>query len=154
MAKRRFRTQYDTDYKSEIFATDVGVDEDLVQQHMRDECDVNVIMRRYQNTGVLTHVNEQANLIYGDFYDVPDYKSGVELMLAADQLFMELPSSVRDHFKNNAGDFLEFATDEKNIEQMREWGLAEKAPIENTEAQAESKAGGRTPSPPPSPSPE
>lgn len=149
MAKLRFRTQYDTDYKADVFATDVGVDEDLVQQHMRDECDVNVIMRRYQNTGVLTHVMEDANAIYGDFYDVPDYKSGVELMLAADNLFMELPSSVRDKFQNNAGEFLDFASNPDNIDEMREMGLAE--PKQATvEAAAEPKA----PSPSPSPSPD
>lgn len=150
MSKIKFRTLYDTNYNPDVFATDVGIDEDLVQQHMRDECDVNVIMRRYQSTGVLTHVRDEATAIYGDFYDAPDYKTGAELILAADNLFMELPSSVRDHFKNSAGDFVEFAGNPENLEQMREWGLAPKANPETVEALAEPKAGGRTSSPPPS----
>lgn len=122
---QRFRTQFDDDYRADIFATEVGEDEGLVQQHMKDECDVNVIMARYQATGELTHVNQLAGE-YADYSNVMDYQAGLDLIMAADELFMELPSKVRDRFKNDPAAFLDFATDPSNLDEMREMGLAPK----------------------------
>lgn len=123
----RFRTQFDTDYNPDIFATDPGDDEGLVQQHMAEECDVNAIMRKYQSTGSLTHVVDMVGA-YGDFSDVTDYKSGLERIMAADDLFMELPAHVRDRFGNDPVQFLEFATNSENIDEMRKLGLAPMPP--------------------------
>lgn len=122
-----FRTQYDTDYKSEVFDTDPGDDENLVQHSMQDECDINVIMKRYEKTGELTHLGGMAAQ-YGDFSDVTDYKTGMERIMEADALFMELPASIRDRFNNDPSKFVEFATDPKNLDKMREWGLAPALP--------------------------
>lgn len=148
----KFRTQY-TPYKAEIFFTDPGDDEDLVQQHMRDECDINVIMARYQKTGELTHIASQAAL-YGDFSDVPDYKTGIDRILAADELFMELPSSIRDRFGNDPAQFLEFATDASNEDELVEMGLATRPPknVEPPPAASQSPEGAPS-APPPSPKP-
>ena len=85
----KFRTEFDDPSKNKVFWTDPGEDEDLVQHHMAEECDINVIMRRYQQTGELTHVAGMAGE-YGDFYDVTDYKTGTERLMAAQELFMEL----------------------------------------------------------------
>lgn len=126
----KFRTKYDEDYQDGLnysFWTDVGEDENLVQHSMQAECDVNTIMARYQKTGELSHIAGMAGE-YGDFYDVSDYKSGTERIMAAQSLFMELPSSIRDRFHNDPAKFIEFATDEKNIEELRSMGLAEPAP--------------------------
>lgn len=124
---QRFRTQYDLDYKSQVFFTDPGEDEDLVQHHMQAECDVNVIMARYQKTGDISHLGQIAGE-YGDFSDVLDYKTGLERIMDADALFMELPSSVRDRFGNDPAQFMEFATDASNLDEMRKMGLAPPAP--------------------------
>lgn len=123
----KFRTRFDENYKSEVFNTDVGEDEDLVQHHMAAECDVNTIMKRYEKTGELHHVAAQA-AEYGDFYDVTDYKSGMERLIAADALFMELPAAIRDRFNNDPAKFVAFATDEKNLDELRSMGLAEPLP--------------------------
>jgi phage internal scaffolding protein len=125
--KMRFRTLYDDDYKADVFETEVGIDEGLVQQGMRDECDVNVIMARYMQTGELTHVSALAGE-YGDYSNVTDYREGLDLIMAADELFSELPAKVRDRFKNDPAAFLDFANDPKNLEEMREMGLAPPKP--------------------------
>lgn len=122
MSKPQFRTQF-TDYCSDDYATLPGEDEGLVQQHMRDECDVNVIMRRYQQTGELTHISALAGE-YGDFSDLLDYRDGLNQIEAANELFMELPSTVRDRFKNNPGEFLDFAANPDHLDEMIEMGLA------------------------------
>lgn len=130
----KFRTRFDESYQSmkEVFWTGSfdkqmpGEDEDLVQHSMQAECDINTIMARYQKTGELTHVGSQA-AIFGDFYDVTDYKAGQERLIQADALFMELPAKIRDRFNNDPAQFIEFATDEKNIDELRSMGLAEPA---------------------------
>lgn len=100
----------------------------LVQQNMAGETDINNIMAKYQKTGLLTHVARYAGN-YGDFSEVPDYKTGVERVMAAEEMFMSLPAKIRDRFNNDPGKFIEFATDEKNLEEMRSMGLAPEAPM-------------------------
>jgi len=123
----KFRTQYDENYKSQIFDTDPGEDEGLVQQHMRDECDINIIMKRYEATGELTHVGGMAGE-YGDFSEVLDYKTGLERIMEADTLFMELPASIRDRFNNDPAKFIDFAANPQNQEELRSMGLAPPLP--------------------------
>lgn len=104
--------------------TPVGV-ESKTQQHMRDQCDVNQIMARYQKTGLIEHVSRyQGN--YGEFADAPSYHEGLNKMLAAEAMFMTLPSTVREAFSNDPGEFLEFALDPSNEDGMRELGLLPK----------------------------
>lgn len=104
-----------------------GPEESQVQQHLAADTDINNIMAKYQKTGVLQHVTKLAGE-YGDFSDVPDYKTAIERLMAADELFMELPARVRDRFGNDPAQFIDFASDEKNIEELRKLGLAPKAP--------------------------
>lgn len=106
---------------------EIGEDPGQVQQHLADETDINNIMRKYQKTGELRHVTSMAGE-YGDFSNAPDYKTAMEQIIAADNLFMELPAAVRDRFGNDPANFIEFATDEKNIEELRKMGLAPEAP--------------------------
>lgn len=102
-------------------------EESRVQQHLAEETDINRIMAKYQKTGILTHVNRYAGE-YGDFSGVPDYKEGLERIQAAEDMFMSLPSSIRDRFKNDPANFIEFATNSDNLEEMRKMGLAPPAP--------------------------
>ncbi|QCQ85090.1 internal scaffolding protein [Blackfly microvirus SF02] len=123
----KFRTKYDDPSDNIVFWTDPGADEDLVQHSMQAECDINTIMARYSSTGDLTHVKESA-AEYGDFYDVSDYKTGQDRLIAVQALFMELPATLRDKLNNDPAQFIEYATDEKNIEELRSLGLAEPLP--------------------------
>ena len=47
----------------------VEFDESMTQQHFRDECDINSIIRRYQKTGFLVDplTPGTAEPMYGDF---------------------------------------------------------------------------------------
>nr|QJB20409.1 MAG: internal scaffolding protein [Microvirus sp.] len=94
-----------------------------VQQNMADETDINNIMSKYQKHGVLTHVNRYAGQ-YGDFSGVPDYKTGLERVQAAEEMFQSLPAKIRDRFGNDPAQFIDFATDASNIDEMRKMGLA------------------------------
>jgi len=100
-------------------------EESRVQQHLAKETDINYIMSKYQKTGLFTHVNKYAGQ-YGDFSEVPDYKTGLERVQAADEMFMSLPAKIRDRFFNDPAQFIEFATNPDNLTEMQEMGLAPK----------------------------
>lgn len=106
---------------------EIGEDPGMVQQHLAEDTDINNIMRRYQKTGELRHVTGMA-AEYGDFSNVPDYKTAMENIMAADDLFMELPAKLRDRFNNDPAQFIEFATDPSNQDELRKMGLAPEAP--------------------------
>lgn len=103
--------------------------ESMTRQEFAEECDINVLMSRYEKTGMLP-VNERAPPMYVDFSAVPDFQTGMQLMIDAEEAFMRLPAKVRKEFDNDPLRFVEYAQDGDNLEKLREWGLAEpeKAP--------------------------
>lgn len=103
-------------------------DKGRTKQSHRDECDINQIMKRFEKTGMIEHTNQfQGN--YGNFTEVPpDYQSAVDLVRAADEMFLTIPAKVRSVFDNDAGRFLAFVQDPANVEQMYELGLAKRPP--------------------------
>lgn len=105
----------------------------MTQQNMAAETDINNIMAKYQKTGILTHVSKYAGQ-YGDFSGVPDYKTGLELVMAAEEMFMSLPSLIRERFGNDPARFIDFATDSDNQDELIKMGLAPQ-PAEAPKAQ-------------------
>jgi phage internal scaffolding protein len=98
----------------------------LAQQHFKDECDVNNILRKYQKTGLLDHVNRfQGD--YADLSAVPDFQDSLNAVIDAQEAFMTLPSSIRKQFDNDPVQFLDFVHDPSNRDEMVKMGLA-KAP--------------------------
>lgn len=104
--------------------------ESRAKQSFRDECDVNNILKKWEKTGLVSHVNPGSPQ-YGDFSNVVDYQSALDTVQRADDAFMSLPSSVRDKFNNSPQAFFDFVHDEKNIPELIRLGLATSvAPVE------------------------
>ncbi len=95
----------------------------LTKQSFREECQISNIMRKYEKTGLLEHVNKHEGN-YGDFSNHVDYLSSVLLVRNADEMFMKLPASIRRRFGNDSAEFLEFVQDPGNREAMIALGLA------------------------------
>lgn len=96
----------------------------LTRQEFAEECDINNIMVRYEQTGVISHFNDGVPR-YIDLTDFPDTLQGtLEMLQEAEGAFMTLPARVRAEFENDPVRFVEFAGDPNNLSQMREWGLA------------------------------
>lgn len=95
---------------------------DMTKQSFRDECDINVIMSRYQTTGILPQTRNALDAQYADVSGI-DYQAAQNLVAGAKSMFMELPSSVRSRFDNDPGLFLAFTHDPKNREEMAKMGL-------------------------------
>jgi len=103
-------------------------DPSMTRQEFADECDINVIMERYEKTGVISHVQKAAPM-YLDYTAVPDNLADAMAMLNdADTAFMSLPAKVRREFDNDPLKFVDFAQKPENLDQMRQWELAPPAP--------------------------
>lgn len=96
----------------------------LTQQHSKDEVDINNIMARYIKTGTIDHVSKYQGQ-YLENSDL-DYHQSQNIVKKADEMFAELPSTVRREFQNNPSEFLKFVSDEKNHSKLAEMGLAHK----------------------------
>lgn len=94
------------------------------KQEFKDDADLNSIMRKFQKTGAIAH-----HLKYGGSYGVATPQTLHEAMTVVSQaetMFAELPSSLRERFRNEPSRFLEFVQDETNLEEMYTLGLAER----------------------------
>lgn len=100
----------------------------LTRQEFVEESDINVLMAKYEKTGILPSNMNTAEPRYLDVSDVPDLRSSMDTLNAATAAFMSLPARVRREFDNDALKFVDFASDVENIERMREWGLAPPKP--------------------------
>lgn len=107
------------------FAT-INNEESLTQQSDAIDCDINVIMERYGQTGQVPQLLTPG--IGGDFSIITDYRSALDAVRRADEQFHEIPAAIRNEFQNDAGKFIEFAQNPENIDKLREWKLAPKAP--------------------------
>jgi phage internal scaffolding protein len=97
----------------------------LTVQSEKDFCDVNHIMSRYHRDGIIEHVRTVKGR-YGDFTEVTDYQTALNVVHDASDMFMSLPSSIRSKFDNDPHLFLEFATNPDNLDELRDLGLAPK----------------------------
>lgn len=98
----------------------------LTRQEFADECDINSLMSRYDAhvTGGPGGLRPQEPM-YGDFASMPtNLLEYMQFMDMAQAEFMKLPAVVRREFDNSAHEFVAFASDPGNLDQMREWGLA------------------------------
>ena len=120
-----FQTPY-MDLKDKIRPKTENKKPTMTKQALKDDADVNKIIKRYKDTGLKLDAAEFEG-IYGDF-DGIDYRQALDTITAADELFMRVPSHIRKHFDHDPGAFIDFATDDKNTQQMIDWGLAIKPP--------------------------
>lgn len=76
------------------------------------ECDINVIMARYQATGVLEHVKEALP----QFLDTTamDFQSHMDTIALGKEVFAGLPAKLRDRFHNDPVRLLEFVENPEN----------------------------------------
>lgn len=102
------------------------------QQHFREECNINSIMKRYQATGVINHINKYEPH-YGDISPM-SFHEAQNTIATANSMFEELPSSARKQFKNDPKNFLEYVQDPANADKLVDMGLAERSfPVQPAE---------------------
>lgn len=126
MASISFQVPFGSYRKVDLDFTDIP---SMTHQCFAQECDINLIMARYQKTGIIEHVRSVEGR-YGDFISSPDYHTAMNEIIAAQDAFDSLPSSLRARFENDPARFLDFVHDEKNRDEMIQLGLIE-SKVEN-----------------------
>lgn len=99
----------------------------LAKQEMRDECDINTIVRRFGLTGVLPQNVRMPT--YEDFSDVGDFQSAMNAIVAANESFDQMPAEIRARFQNNPALFVDFCSNEENREEAIRLGLVPRAAV-------------------------
>lgn len=120
-----FKSAYDRDPAQGILFTETS----LAQQHFKDECDVNNILRKYESTGLVTHV-ANGTPSYGDFSSVLEFQQAQNILIEAQERFDALPASLRKRFDNDPAVMLSFIEDPNNREEAEELGLVNRQSVE------------------------
>lgn len=101
----------------------------MARQSMKDEADINTIVKRYMETGFSEYVNTKSP-VYMNVSDMGDYGAALAQVREAERFFSGLPARIRKRFKNDAGEFLDFMSDPANEVEGRKLGLARAVPPE------------------------
>ena len=99
--------------------------EGRTKQSFKDECDVNQIMKRWQKTGEMNHLNNFSPT-YGDFTNADDYLSATLKCKQAESDFDALSANIRNRMGNNPANLLAFMADPANLEEAVSLGLVQK----------------------------
>lgn len=96
-------------------------DASLTQQHFKDECDINNILRQFNVTGLLPE--NALSPRYGDFTGISDYHTALNQVIAAEDEFMRLPAELRARFENDPAQLIEFLENSENKNEAIKLGL-------------------------------
>lgn len=98
-------------------------DPSLTNQDSRYDSDPNEVMRKYASTRDRS-VFDQVLPRYNDFIGAPQsFQEAVQQVQAAQEAFMALPAEVRSRFDNDAGKFVKFIEDDRNIDEAVKLGI-------------------------------
>jgi phage internal scaffolding protein len=127
------RTPYNYDTDAASNESGLACEEpSLAQQHFKDECDINNILRQFNITGLLPE--SPLSPRYGDFSGISDYHTALNRVIAAQDEFDGLPAQIRARFDNDPSKLIEFLENEQNRPEAEKLGLVEKAAAEVVEA--------------------
>jgi phage internal scaffolding protein len=118
------RTPYN--YDPDAASNESGLhceDATLTQQHFKDECDINNILRQFNITGLLPESTLSPR--YGDFTGISDYHTALNRVIAAEDEFMALPAQIRSRFDNDPANLIEFLENSDNKDEAIKLGLVD-----------------------------
>jgi phage internal scaffolding protein len=96
----------------------------LTKQSFAQESNINFIIAKYRQTGLLEHVAEHKGQ-YGEHQNI-DYHEALNAIRKAEAMFDSIPADIRKRFDNDPGKFVDHVMDPKNQESVYEMGLAER----------------------------
>lgn len=118
--------------RSKNWAT-VNAQPSMTEQAPANETDINVIMQKYAKTGQMPRILQEP--MYGDFSNPMSYGEAVLAVREAEEAFLQVPAKVRAQFGNDPGEFIKFATNPENAEELRKLGLTKPTPEPTIEEQ-------------------
>lgn len=97
------------------------VGESMTEQHHKDDCDINCVLRRLTGDDYLTR--SPGPEVYGEMPEELDYHLAFNKVQAVQAAFDELGPVVRERFKNRPAALLAFLDDPSNLDEGIELGL-------------------------------
>lgn len=101
----------------------------ITEQSHKAEVDINNIIRRHGVDMIAKTAAMQAPNMRFDDVTGNDFQEAMNIILKAEDSFMQLPSKIRKEFNNNPAEFLDFVQNPENQDRMIELGLAEAPPV-------------------------
>jgi phage internal scaffolding protein len=124
------RTTNGTKRVSKSFDKKVKKDKSRTQQHFKDQCNINTIMKKYIKTGMLpVFKNATSAGVYGDFSNIGTFQECQNRIIELEHKFMQIPSEIRKRFDNDPQKMLDFIADPKNEEEAIKLKLLDKKPL-------------------------
>ena len=120
----RAQFNYDVDKASDEAGLFCPPEESKTQQQFADEVDINTIVRRFGLTGELPENPRMP--VSGDFTAVVDFQTAMQMVVKAEEAFMEFPGELRARFANDPQRMIEFLSDDRNREEAVKLGLVSK----------------------------
>lgn len=93
----------------------------LAQQNFKDACDINRIVKQFQQTGLVP--GNSAPPLPDAFHGIISFHEAMNLVKRGEEAFAALDPSLRAHFQNDASSFVDFVSDEKNRDEAIKLGL-------------------------------
>lgn len=101
---------------------DCSGDPGRTKQSFKPEADINTIVRKYEATGLVTHLSRGVPR-YGDFSAAQDLKTAMDLAHEARDEFMKMNPYVRKAAENDPVKFLEMLATEEGTQELIDAGL-------------------------------
>ena len=120
----RWPTQFDVDRPRVQHENN---EPEVTEQSHKESTMINNIIRRYETTGIVTHLNKVQGR-YADVSELGDYHDVMNVVTAAQQDFLQLTSAQRRVFDNDVTKFLDAAHDPDKRDLLEAAGLIEQAP--------------------------
>jgi hypothetical protein len=126
--RSKFRTPLDT--------------RDKTVQSDSESADINIIMKRFMNTGIVDQLNITEDM-FPDVTEVGDFADVMRIAKDAEYEFMKLPSKVREVFKHDVANWLDTAHDPEKRASLL--GEGDPQPVEQPAATDQPTGEGGTP---------
>jgi len=113
-------------YDGDLVSMDTAVSEfgeSPTQQHHKDACNINRIVKQFAEQGVPPIGNAHQALPEG-FYAPQTFQEAMTIVRRGEEAFQGLSARLRAKFNNNPAEFVDFATNPANLNELRELGLA------------------------------
>lgn len=97
----------------------------LTRQSDAESADINVIMNRFEKTGVMPVNAREA--VFADVSQIGSFRDAQDAIIRGQEAFMALPAAVRARFENDPVQLMDFASDPANLPELVKLGLVEAA---------------------------
>jgi len=124
MRKREIFIRSSYNYDMDAVSNETALtcdDPSLAIQSAEEESNINTIVRRFGLTGELP--NDVKMPQSGDFTNLPDFHTAMNLVRKAQQEFLRVPAELRARFGNDPQAFMAFVDDDANRDEARRLGL-------------------------------